>query len=123
MRAPDYIHFHEITDMGEAGDETITAEQSTAAAGPAFGVFRPVLGFFPTIFYLPDWKPSPLYLGFGGRRSVAAFLMSAFTKAGINLITKVCSTPSCCQTMPAAAPAVWECPDVCTMLLQLFGSV
>ena len=24
--------------------------------------------------------------------------------------TKVCSTPSCYQTMPAAAPAEWECP-------------
>jgi hypothetical protein len=110
MRAPDYIHFHEITALGEARDETITAEQSTAAAGPAFGVFRPVLGFFPTTFYLPVWEILPLYLGSAGGRSVATFFRVCIDKAGINLSIKVCSTPSCCHTMPAAAPDVWECP-------------
>jgi hypothetical protein len=65
-------HCLEITAMGEARGVTITAEQSTAAAGPALGVFRPGLGFFPALsFYLPDWKLSPLYFGFRGRAECA----------------------------------------------------
>ena len=52
----------------------------TAAAGPALGVFAQ--SPFP-LSYLPDWIPSLLYFGFGGRRSVATFPMSAYATAGV----------------------------------------
>jgi hypothetical protein len=96
----NYDHSLEITAMGEARDVTITAEQSTAAAGPALGVFHPVLGFFPALsFYLPDWKLSPLYFGFRGR----AECVCSMTRLELNLSTKE-FLPSCCQTMPASGP-------------------
>ena len=87
-RAPrNYVHSHEITAVGEARDETITTEQSTAAAGPALGVLLPVLGFFPAPFplpfYLPVWETLPLYLGSAGGRSVATISHVCIDKAGI----------------------------------------
>ena len=104
MRAPDYILSYEITAMGEARDETTTAEQSTAAAGPALGFSTQTLGF-PTTFYLPDWIPLPLHFGSAGGRSVATLSMSALCKAGINLSNKGLQYASSCQTMPANGPS------------------
>jgi hypothetical protein len=111
MRAPDYILSYEITAMGEARDETTTAEQSTAAAGPALGFSTQTLGF-PTTFYLPDWIPLPLHFGSAGGRSVATLSMSALARLELTSATKVCSTPAVakpCQPMAPAMSVAMKC--------------
>ena len=105
--------------MGEARDVTITAEQFTAAAGPALGVLLPVLGFSPAPFPLPSIFQTgnilPLYLGSGGRRSVTTFPMSAYVKAGFNLSTND-------AVRPAVAKPCQQQPQPCgsALMAQLF---